>query len=166
MQLDNANEKEADLTTALQQVIEQRCQCGFNEDLITEGGFQRCLLDDYVTFRANIYGVGAVSTFQLISFIKDWIKDEKTIVIQSLRLTLDSVCPVAIDSVSDPDCTASLGTSRSSDGGGSDNTVAIIGGVVVAVVVVVAIAVVVVVVVVAVLNFKSRQAEQKITCTE
>ena len=158
LQLNDTEEKVVEFTAILQEQIEQRCQCGFIPDHITEGAFQ-CLGDpDHVTFRARIHIIETAVISELITSIEDWIEDPvTTIIIDGLRLRLDQNCPIVIESVNDPGC----GSESDSGSSGSDNTGTIIGGVVAVVIV---IAVTVIVIVIAVLYFKSwRQTERKIT---
>ena len=151
-----------DFTAILQGQVEQCCRCGFTSDHITEGAFQ-CLGDpDHVTFRARIRGTETTFSLELITIIEEWIEDPATaVIIKGLGLTLDQNCPIVIGSVNDPGCGSE---SETTNGGssGSDNTGAIIGGVVAAIALIV-LAVIVIVIVIAVLYFKSRRAELKIT---
>ena len=136
-------------------VIEGICpQCWLTID---GGGFQ-CLgpSEDYATFRATLSGT--VNSFQLISYVEEWVETSPTVLVQGLRLTVDKSCPVQITSLQDPGCQFSEESTQSS--GGTDNVAAVVGGVVAITTVVVITGTIVIIVV---LVLKNRRAELKIS---
>ena len=117
------NAKLNDITNAVVQNVNQRCQCGLSAECITEGAFQ-CFenSDQQVTFRARLCGTAQTNTSLLLAHLKTFVSQtDSTIAVQGVRLDVDSSCPVFIHSFGDPQCTITTT---------SDSTAAIIGGVV------------------------------------
>ena len=86
------------------QNTERLCQCGFNAENITDSAFQ-CFqsLGKQVTFQARLHGTANVTSIQLIEYIQQWISTEIHVVVQGVRVDIDT-CPVAITSFQDPHC--------------------------------------------------------------
>ena len=86
------------------QNTERLCQCGFNAENITDSAFQ-CFqsLGKQVTFQARLHGTANVTSIQLIEYIQQWIRTEIHVVVQGVRVDIDT-CPVAITSFQDPHC--------------------------------------------------------------
>ena len=128
--------KLTDITNAVVQSINQRCQCGLSAECITEGAFQ-CFenSDQQVTFRARLHGTAQVTSSQLLVYLETFAaQTDSTIAVQGLRLNVDRSCSVVINSFGDPQCTTETTT---------ENTTAIVGGVV-AVIVVIAITIIII----------------------
>ena len=108
------------ISTAIQQGLEQLCQCGFTSEHIAEAGLQCLGGANQVTYRARIYSTGSVSNPQLNTYISRWIEATMTIVILGIRVDIQSNCPINIESFSDPECQPI----------GDDNTGIIVGAVI------------------------------------
>ena len=83
------------------QNTERLCRCGFNAENITDSAFQ-CFqsLGKQVTFQARLHGTANVTSIQLIEYIQQWISTEIHVVVQGVRVDIDT-CPVAITSFQD-----------------------------------------------------------------
>ena len=107
--------------------VDEICQCGFSRETFhnvdTTAAFQ-CFDNSptAVTFRGEIGAALTANSFQVISYMEQWVAMNPTIVVQSSRLSVDSDCNVKINSFNDPEC----GSETSTDG--STNTGALIGG--------------------------------------
>ena len=173
-----------DINNEVVQNINQRCQCGFSAECITEGAFQ-CFesSDQQVTFRARLHGTAQVTSSQLVAYLEIFVsRTDSTIAVQGLRLDVDRSCFIVINSFGDPQCSATspssltmfMTTSDSTTANPSvtmpmtsdstttmapqsDNTAAIIGGVV-AVIIVVAVTVIIVALIAAFVT-RSRRAK-------
>ena len=157
MQIVRTEEDVNSVSNAVIKEIEVICpHCGFSEGSIDEGGFQ-CLGPDeeYVTFRATLSGT--VNSFQLISYVVEWVQSSPTVLVQGLRLTVDKSCPVDITSLQDPGCQFSEESTQSN--GGNDNVAAVVGGIVVITTVIIASTTIIIVVLV----LKNRRADLKIS---
>ena len=144
------NAKLTDITNAVVQNINQRCQCGLSAECITEGAFQ-CFDNSeqqQVTFRARLHGTAQVTSSQLLAYLENFAaRPDSTIAVQGLRLNVDRSCPIGIDSFGDPQCSAATT---------AENTAAIIGGVVAVIIVV---AVTVIIITIAAFITKSHRAK-------
>ena len=130
---------------AMQQEIEDMCQCGFSAQNILNYAFECSETNqNTVTFRGELLGTAQVTSSQLISYIERWITVEGIVAVQGLRLRVDRSCPVEIRLFSDSLC-------QPSD---SSTSTAVIGGVVAAIVAVLVTVIVCVVVFVAVRRHK------------
>ena len=139
-----ANAKLNDIANGVIQTIKPLCQCGLSAEQITEGAFQ-CFeeLDQQVTFRARLRGTVQVTSSQLLAYLETFVNktdSSTTIAVQGVRLDVDSSCPIAINSFSDPQC-ITVSPTPTTVVPQSDNNAAVVGGVV-AVIVVVAVTVV------------------------
>ena len=96
--------KLSEVIAAVVQNTERLCQCGFNAENITDSAF-RCFQssEHQVTFQARLHGTANVTSIQLIEYIQQWIITEIHVVVQSVRVDIDT-CPVAITSFQDPHC--------------------------------------------------------------
>ena len=56
-----------------------------------------------MTFQARLHGTANVTSIQLIEYIQQWISTEIHVVVQGVRVDIDT-CPVAITSFQDPHC--------------------------------------------------------------
>ena len=120
---------------AMQQEIEDMCQCGFSAQNILNYAFECSETNqNTVTFRGELLGTAQVTSSQLISYIEHWITVEGIVAVQGLRLRVDRSCPVKIRLLSDSLCQPS-------------DSAAVIGGVVAAVLAVFLVTVIVCVVV-------------------
>ena len=57
-----------------------------------------------MTYRAVLTGTETVSAVERISLIEQWIKDTRSIIVQSTRLGLTNTCPVVITDRDSPEC--------------------------------------------------------------
>ena len=96
--------KLTDVTTTVQENTQNLCQCGFSLQHISDGAFECFSNPDEVTFRARLHGTGQASSSQLMSYMKQWIMGDVTLLVQGLNLRVDSTCSIAISSFSDPEC--------------------------------------------------------------
>ena len=108
--------KLTDLISATVDNINQQCDCSFSQDGVVDGEF-RCfeLNADDVTFRAALRGLAQVSSSVLAGYVQQWVASGATVVIQNVRLPLDSNCrdAVIIDSREELECApAASGTSQ------------------------------------------------------
>ena len=105
MQNEDAALKRNDLKESIEENVNQRCDCNFIQDNIVESGFQ-CFDSNLqaVTFRAALRGLSGVTSAELLAYTEDWVYSEATISVQSVRLEVDSDCPVTISSFSDSEC--------------------------------------------------------------
>ena len=99
-----------DIINEVVQKINQICQCGISAELITEGAFQ-CFenSDHQVTFRARLRGTAQNTSSQLLAYLETFVVKadaSTTIAVQGARLDVDSSCPIAINTFSDPQCIA------------------------------------------------------------
>jgi len=141
LQVQDTSSKCQSVLQALQQEIEDLCQCGFSAEYILNYAFECSETNqNTVTFRGELFGTAQVTSSQLISYIKCWITVEGIVAVQGLRLRVDHSCPVEIRLFSDSLC-------QPSD---SSTSTAVIGGVVAAIVAVLVTVIVCVVVFVAV----------------
>lgn len=105
MQNEDGDLKQKDLRIAILDNVNQRCGCGFVQDNIVQSGFQ-CFDSNLqaVTFRAALRGLSDVTSADLLTYTENWVHSEATVSVQSLRLEVDSDCPVTISSFSDSEC--------------------------------------------------------------
>ena len=101
----NAKIKLNDISIAIVSNINQRCQCGLSRENITNGVFH-CFPASprAVTFRAVLHGGTKASNSELSSYIEQWIRNDVTILVQSVLINVDSSCMVAISSFDDGEC--------------------------------------------------------------
>ena len=148
------------------QNTERLCRCEFNAAYITDYAFQ-CFpnSDQQVTFRARLHETAHTTSVQLIQDVDVWVNTGTSIAVQGLRINID-ICPVAISSFEDPQCTdemfqpttpsemttADSTTTETALLDTTDNTAAIVGGVV-AVMIVLAVTIIVI----AILVTKNRK---------
>ena len=97
--------KASDITTRLSQGVEGLCACGFSPSLLTDE-FIDCFegSSSHVTYRVVLTGTENVSAVELISLTEQWIKDTRSIIVQSTRLGLTNTCPVVITDRDSPEC--------------------------------------------------------------
>ena len=142
------NAKLNDIANRVIQTIKPLCQCGLSAEQITEGAFQ-CFedSDQQVTFRARLRGTVQATSSQLLAYLVTKTDSSTTIAVQGVRLDVDSSCPIAINSFSDPQC-ITVSPTPTAVAPQSDNTAAIVGGVF-AVIVVVTVTIVIIMVIAA-----------------
>lgn len=135
----------------------------FTSEYVTNGGFQ-CLGDpNEATFRAQIYGTVTYNSSALLTSVMNWLSNTQSIVVQSLILTINNLCPLNIDSLDTPGCVLATQSPTTNRGPG-DSVTAIIVGVCVATVTIIAVAIVIIVIVVAVL--RSRRGKHKLSSSQ
>ena len=91
--------KAGDITNRLSQGV------GFSPSLLTDE-FIDCFegSSSHVTYRAVLTGSENSSVVELISLIEQWIRDTRSIIVQSTRLGLTNTCPVVIADRDSPEC--------------------------------------------------------------
>ena len=144
MQMENADGKRSDVSTAVEENINQRCGCDFPKDNILKGAFQ-CFDSDLqaVTFRALIRGLQNRTSANLLGSASDWVASGPTISVLSVRFNIDSDCPAIIETLSDPECHASSSESSSGLSSGAVGGIAAAGALAVVVIAVGIVAVVI-----------------------
>ena len=153
-----------DITSAVVKQLTASCSdCGITSDIISTQSFS-CNPESptYVTYRARLEGTSETDSGSFISLIEDWVRGGASIIVNGVRLTVDSECSVAISSLSEGECDTT--TSSTSSSSSSDNT-AIIGGIV-AVVIVLIVAIAVTVVIIVALVLKTRRGDLSIKKAE
>ena len=135
--------------------------CGITSDIIDTQSFS-CNPESptYVTYRARLEGTSETDSGPLISLIEDWVKGGPSIVVDGVRMTVDSECSVAISSLSEGECDTTTSSTSSS------NNAAIIGGIVAAVVIVLSIVIAITVVIIVALVLKTRRGDLSIKKAE
>ena len=139
LQQQDVSDKLEDVTTSVQESVEQLCTCGFTPDDITNSAFECSKINaDIVSFRATLHAVNT------LEYIEQWREEGPAINVQGLilRVSADSSCPVDINSITDPLCEPTQTSTSSSE---DDNTAGIIGGVIAGVVVLVCVTVVIII---------------------
>ncbi len=88
-----------DITNRLSQGV------GYSPSLLTDE-FIDCFegSSSHVTYRAVLSGSENSSVVELISLIEQWIRDTRSIIVQSTRLGLTNTCPVVIADRDSPEC--------------------------------------------------------------
>ena len=83
-----------------------RCNCSYLADTIISNGTLLCFVESssFVTYRAQIQGNMEVSTFQLISYIEEWLTTSAVLNVRGELLHAESICAVAIPSWDEPEC--------------------------------------------------------------
>ena len=105
LQVQDTGSKLQSVLQALQQEIEDLCQCGFSAENILNHAFECSETNqNTVTFRGELLGTAQVTSSQLISYIERWITVEGIVAVQGLRLRVDRSCPVEIRLLSDSLC--------------------------------------------------------------
>ncbi len=88
--------KDRDVVKALVENVNDRCECAFSEDRITNGVFQ-CFPSSprSVTYHAQLHGTLNANITELFTILKEWLSSGATIPVQLLPLTVSSVCAVS-----------------------------------------------------------------------
>ncbi len=147
-----------DITNRLSQGV------GFSPSLLTDE-FIDCFegSSSHVTYRAVLTGSENSSVVELISLIEQWIRDTRSIIVQSTRLGLTNTCPVVIADRDSPECPEDITNRTTSTSSPTEsagvvvNVGAVAGGVVAGVL---AIAVLVLIVIVLVM-WRQRRSGSK-----
>ena len=139
------DQKTLDITTGLAQGVESLCGCGFTTTFISSPSLQ-CFDDSpqHVTYRAVLTETNNATTVQLVSYIKQWTASTQSLVVQSVRLGINTTCPSVIIDFNSPEC--SQATSPPPTNPLPGDIGGIIGGVVAGVFVLVILAAVIVIV--------------------
>ena len=138
-QTDETEQKLEDITSAVVEELNELCQCDIGSDNI-DGAFFHCFEPSsfYVTYRARLTSIPDSDSHTLVSYLEDWVSGGPTIPVQSILMTIDSDCLVAINGFGEGECveTSSAETSTFHSSTSTDNTAAIIGGTVVVVLII------------------------------
>ena len=110
--------------------LNELCQCGVSSDNI-DGALFHCFEPSsfYVTYRARLTRTDSRT---LVSYLEDWVSGGPIIPVQSILMTIDSNCLVAIDGFGEGECDK---TSESQSSTSTDNTAATIIGLTIVIVV-------------------------------
>lgn len=94
---------------AIAEALEERCQCGFTSNNITDGGFW-CFSEtnNHVTFRGRLLENPEVSSTELKRYLEDWIKTVHSLLIQGVYLGVNTTCSLVITDLHEPECPQSL----------------------------------------------------------
>ncbi len=148
-----------DITNRLSQGV------GFSPSLLTDE-FIDCFegSSSHVTYRAVLTGSENSSVVELISLIEQWIRDTRSIIVQSTRLGLTNTCPVVIADRDSPECPEDItnrttSTSSPTESAGAVVSVGAVAGWVVAGVL--AIAVLVLIVMLVLVMWRQRRSGSK-----
>ena len=140
VQDNRASEKLEDISSAVEQVVQDKCVCSWSE---VDSELFRCFegSDDSVTWRARLLATSEVEEDRLFSVLEDWVSGGGSMVVGGVALSLVPQCSRQIDQLlQDQDgCKGSEGGVSAGSSAG-----AVAGGIVSALVVVVAITAVVI----------------------
>ena len=127
-QADNKEKKTLDIVTGVVELAETTCSCMFDGDHIVNREFSCRSDENTVVFRGEIVYTsdGESTAGSLVVFISQWVQDGASIVVDGVRLDVDSMCPAELESFSSEDCE----TMEETTGGGqeSDTSVGVIVG--------------------------------------
>ena len=146
--------------------LNQRCQCDYQVDGITNAGF-RCFLESptAVTFRAEISESPSLPATQLVSSLEAWVSSGSVVLVQAQLLNVETTCATIIDSFSEGECTTITTGDTSvnvtlAPGTGVNVTLVSV------VVLVVIIALAVIVILIALLMFRKHKKRDKLDLTK
>ena len=150
--------------------MEGLCQCGFSRDAFYDidatTGFQ-CFDESTtaVTFRGKIRALARANISQLLSYIEQWVATQPSIVVLSSILSIDSSCNVAIDSLSEVEC-SDIDVTATSNTDSSNAVAPVTGSIVGGVLGLLAVAVIAVLVVVLVVMFVKMRRRKALYTVE
>ena len=132
------NLKTDDITAGLAQGVKSLCGCGFTTTFISNP-FLQCFDDSpqHVTYRAVLWETNTTTTVQLVSYIKQWTESTQSLVVQSVRLSINPTCPTVIVDFNSPECPQAIDVRSTSPPPTNPLPGDIIGGVVAGVFVIV-----------------------------
>ena len=144
LQADSTSLKLADITSTVQEGLNDSCQCQISTDSIDEESFA-CSEDssNYVTYQARLSGTSEQDSASLISLIEDWVATGPTIRVRGVLMRVGEECSAIISDLSEGVCSSS-GAQTDTCIGASTGTI-VGGGVAIAailIVIIVAVAVV------------------------
>ena len=67
-----------------------------------------------MTYRAVLTETNNATTVQLVSYIKQWTASTQTLVVQSVRLGINTTCPVVIIDFNSPECPEAINVQSTS----------------------------------------------------
>ena len=118
-----------DIMSAVVELVETMCSCIFTEDDIMETEFSCRSAENTVVFRGEIvYTSDRFTAEDLVGFISEWVQDGASIVVDGIRLDVDSMCPAELESFSSEDCETMEETPATGGGQESDASLAAIVG--------------------------------------
>ena len=94
--------KEGELIQAIVEAVEERCHCGILMNHFTGGTFL-CFQQSSsraVTYRTKLL----LTTRNVTEYIALWTLTSPSVSISAVLLQVDGVCPVPVESFSDPEC--------------------------------------------------------------
>ena len=107
-----------DIMSAVVELVETMCSCIFTEDDIMNTEFSCRSVENTVVFRGEIvYTPDRFTAEDLVVFISQWVQDGASIVVDGIRLDVDSTCPAELESFSSEDCE----TMEETTGGGQES---------------------------------------------
>ena len=116
-----------DIVSAVVELVETMCSCIFTEGNTINTEFSCRSAENTVVFRGEIvYTPDRFTAEDLVVFISEWVQDGASIVVDGIRLDIDSTCPAELESFSFEDCE----TNQETTGGiqESDTSVGVIVG--------------------------------------
>ncbi len=91
---------------ALQNAINDRCDCGFQIEAISDGEFSCETMIEHALYRSSVNGTSDKHTAtELLAFIQDWIMNEGVFRVNQIRLWVSKTCsPLCIEQFNQPEC--------------------------------------------------------------
>lgn len=89
---------------ALIEAIERRCKCSFPIDNLLEDSFSCDKSPQAIVYRNTLIGTQNFNATEIIAFIQDWVYSEPKIKVEWFTVGVDGNCPVAIESLEQPEC--------------------------------------------------------------
>ena len=86
--------------------IQDQCYCNFTTLHIARETLSCAVTaEDRVTFRTQLFGTRTVNSSVLLGYVRDWVnQDGTTLAVLNSTLSLDTACPLVIDSLGGPQC--------------------------------------------------------------
>ena len=97
--------KISDITSAVERSLKEISVCDIETTVVDKPVF-KCYSDSssYVTIRSQLNGTTTENSASLLSLIQHWVSTGPTINVNSVLLTVDSTCSVAVSSFTDEEC--------------------------------------------------------------
>ena len=115
-QVTNAGQKLNNISSAIVDNIENRCQCRFIRDRITDEAFQ-CTDNalEAVAYAATVHGTASVNSSLLISHIEQWATDGATVTVLHEVLNISNMGPTKGECCTEMTVTKEVTSYESSD---------------------------------------------------
>ncbi len=91
---------------ALQNAINDRCDCGFQIEAIANGEFSCKTKIEHALYRSSVNGTSNKHTAtELLAFIQDWIMNDGVFQVNQIRRWVSKTCsPLRIEHFNQPEC--------------------------------------------------------------